>query len=196
VADAHPKSVEESGQGPGPHSTFGPSPTCERPPILRLMNTPQRIVAALGICAVIVIAPVAAEARPARNSALVIKLLSVTIAEHDHDIGPKGPSAGDWGTQRSALFNAVAQLGYRAHAVVGFDSGTMRLTGPRSGTVRQTTHLPGGTLLVRGPISLAAGGGILSPVVAGTGRYAGAKGTPSTSQMAAVRQQSTSTGSR
>jgi autotransporter-associated beta strand protein len=134
-------------------------------------------VLVLTLAAAVTAIPVAAQARPSRASARVIKLMSVSIRYIDHDVDPKGPSAGDWASSRTRLYNAVRQFGRAAGVLVGSDSGTMRLTGPRSATFRGTTNLPGGTLIVKGTIAFPAGGGLLFPVVGGTGNFAHAKGS-------------------
>jgi hypothetical protein len=141
------------------------------------VNGLQRIAVALGACVVIVVAPVASEARSTQNTWIVVQFKSVTVSERDHDVAPKGPSAGDWATERSVLYNASAWSGYPKGAKVGWDSGVARVTGPYSVTVRGTTHLPGGIVYFRGRMTSAGGPDTRVPVVGGTGRFAGAHGT-------------------
>jgi len=107
----------------------------------------------------------------------VIKLISVTTSAKETDRAPKGPSTGDTVHETSRLLNEVAQFGKPRQAVVGSDSAVQRLRlGPRSLTVNGTAELPGGTLLFRGKVERYARGGIVIPVVGGTGRYLGAEG--------------------
>jgi hypothetical protein len=107
----------------------------------------------------------------------VIQLLSTTTSEHLVDVAPKGASAGDRDQSTSQLRNAVAQFGKPKGAVVGSDSASQVLTSARSGTESGTTTLPGGVLKVKGVVRILRGGGIAVPVVGGSGRFAGAKGT-------------------
>ena len=133
----------------------------------RQMGTLQRVIVAAGACVVIVIAPVASEARSTQNTWLVLQFKSVTVSVRDQDVAPKGPSAGDWMSERSVLYNAFAsQLGYPKHAKVGWDSGVARLTSPHSVTARGTAHLPGGLVYFRGPLTSAGGPDTRVPVVA------------------------------
>jgi hypothetical protein len=125
---------------------------------------------------------VGALALPAAGSAradatLVIRLVSVTTSTRVDDRPPRGPTAGDKVFSTSRLRNAVAQFGKPRNAVVGSDRGTLTLTSANSVRIDVTARLPGGTLRVRGPLRTLANGGQRYPVVGGTGRFAGARGT-------------------
>jgi hypothetical protein len=129
----------------------------------------------LALAPVLVLA-VAAPAPAARDAeTLVIKLKSVTISSRVDDRAPKGPSRGDVMRGRSRLLNDVAQLGSKAGAAVGGDTFTITLSSPTAGAVDAVVSLPGGTLRVKGAGSLT--GATRFPVIGGTGRFAGARGT-------------------
>jgi hypothetical protein len=120
--------------------------------------------------------PVSAAAATAQ-APMTIQLISVATSDRVNDVPPRGPSRGDTSNQTSRLLNAVPQFGKPRNSVVGRDRATITLTGPSSGRIDGVTTLPGGTLVVRGAMRLQPGGGIVFPVVRGTGRYAGARGT-------------------
>jgi hypothetical protein len=142
------------------------------------MKELERLVAAVGICALVVVVPVASGGQAASRQ-VVVRFVAVNIVENiEHDVSPKGWSAGDWFRSRMNLFNLVPQFGRPASARVGTESLTVRGTGPRSGFVRGRTYIPGGSVIVKGSFRLRANGaGFLWPVAGGTGRFAGAKGT-------------------
>lgn len=107
----------------------------------------------------------------------VIRLVTVATSARETDRPPKGPSTGDTVHETSTLLNEVAQFGKPKSAVVGRDRAVQRLrVGPRSITVTGVATLPGGTLRFHGKVEPHARGGVVIPVVAGTGRYLGAKG--------------------
>lgn len=108
---------------------------------------------------------------------MTIRLVSVTTSDRLRDAPPAGPSRGDTSVQTSRLLNAVAQFGKPRGAVVGRDSATIRLTGPTSATIDGVATLPGGALTLRGAMRVGAGNALVFPVVRGTGRFAGARGT-------------------
>lgn len=128
--------------------------------------------------AVSVVAALAALAPAAASAAgpTTIQVVSVTIKATSTDKPPKGPSAGDTTVMRDKLVNAVAQYGKAKGAVVGSDSGTMRILSPTSARFDGIAHLPGGTLTLKGRIAAGPNQSIIIPVTAGTGRYAGASG--------------------
>ena len=68
----------------------------------------------------------------------------------------------------SVLRNAVKQLGRAKGAVVGHHYEVQTFTSPTTGTITTLVHLPGERFVPNA--------GTL-PVVGGTGRYAGARGT-------------------
>jgi hypothetical protein len=118
------------------------------------------------------LAPAAATAQ----GTTTIRLVSVGTSDRLRDAPPAGPSRGDASVQTSRLLNAAAQFGKPKGAVVGRDRATITLTGPSSATITGVATLPGGTLSLRGAMRVTAGG-LVFPVVRGTGRYAGARGT-------------------
>jgi hypothetical protein len=107
----------------------------------------------------------------------VIRLVSVTTSYTSVDVPPKAASAGDRQLFTSRLFNARPQFGRRKGVAVGSDRSTLRLTGIRSARLKTVARLPGGTLTVDGLLKAAAGGAVSVQVVAGTGTFAGARGT-------------------
>lgn len=129
---------------------------------------------AVAACA---LAAVVAPAAGAAQAPGVIRLVSVTTSIKEIDRPPRGASTGDSVRETSRLLNEVAQFGKPRRAVVGSDRAVQRLRlSPRSLTVDGVATLPGGTLRFRGTVERAAQGGIVIPVVAGTGRYLGARG--------------------
>jgi hypothetical protein len=102
---------------------------------------------------------------------MVIRLVSDTTSVRGRDVAPKGPSVGDSVFSTSRLRNAVAQFGRARGAIVGSDRGTARLVSATRATVDGVASLPGGTLHFRGRLRSTI------PVVGGTGRFAGARGT-------------------
>lgn len=129
-------------------------------------------LAAAAVAALVLSAPAGAAKPPE-----LIRLVSVTTSSKATDKAPKGPSTGDSVRETSRLLNEGAQFGKPAGAVVGGDRAVQRLSlGPRSITVNGVAVLPGGTLVFRGKVERYARGGVVIPVVAGTGRYLGAQG--------------------
>jgi hypothetical protein len=107
----------------------------------------------------------------------VIRLVSITTSESSIDVPPRNASVGDRQLFTSRLINARAQFGKPKGAVVGSDRGTISLTSAMSANIRTVVKLPGGTLTVSGLLRVAGKGGVSSAVVAGTGIFAGARGT-------------------
>jgi hypothetical protein len=132
---------------------------------------------------VTVLAGAVGTAATAAQGPATIRLVSVGTGERLRDTPPAGPSRGDASIQTSRLLNAVAQFGKPKGAVVGRDSATLTLTGPASATIAGGATLPGGTLLLRGVMRVAPGR-LVFPVVRGTGRYAGARGTVTVTALA------------
>jgi hypothetical protein len=135
----------------------------------------MRRVAVIAVSFVIasgVVVPAASASR-----VLVIKVRSVPIAGTytAKDVSPKGPSKGDRYSGRDTLLNAVQQFGRRSGAAVGTDRSTLALTGTTTGCVTGVANLPGGTILFKGCGHL--GVNVPTPVVGGTGAFAGARGT-------------------
>ena len=88
------------------------------------------------------------------------------------------------------MTNVVPQFRMAKGAVVGHDRGTTVVLGPLSQRLDSTTTLPGGTLRVKGLARIRADGALITliyPVVGGTGRFAGAKGTLTTIGTAGAR---------
>jgi hypothetical protein len=111
------------------------------------------------------------------RSTTTIRLLSVAGAYRYKDAAPKGLSAGDSVTGTDRLYDLAAQLGRRKGALVGSDSGTWKILSAKGAAAfRGVARLPGGTIFVKGRIALDASSGSL-PVVGGSGRFAGARGT-------------------
>lgn len=107
----------------------------------------------------------------------VIRLVSVTTSYSTVDVRPRLPSAGDRQLFTSRLLNARPQFGKPKGAVIGSDRSTMRLTTATSARLKTVAKLPGGTLTVDGPLRSAGNGAVSAQVVAGTGAFAGARGT-------------------
>lgn len=111
------------------------------------------------------------------DASLVVRLVSITTSNRVDDKPPGGPSAGDRIYTTSQLRNAVAQFGRRRNAIVGSDRGILTFTSGSTARADVTARLPGGTIRVRGRMTILAGGGQRYPVAGGTGRFAGARGT-------------------
>ncbi len=129
------------------------------------------VLAALGVAALTAAGPTAGAADPPAT----ISVISVTTKVVNHDAPPKGPSAGDTSVMKDKLVNAVAQYGKKKGAVVGSDSGTMRVLA-KSVRFDGKAVLPGGTLTLKGTVTRGPNNSIVIPVTAGTGTYAGATG--------------------
>jgi hypothetical protein len=132
---------------------------------------------------VTVLAGVVGTAAATAQGPTTIRLVSVGISDRLRDAPPAGPSRGDASVQTSRLLNAVAQFGKPKAAVVGRDSATLTLTGPTTAAIAGVATLPGGTLTLRGAMRVTPGG-LVFPVVRGTGRYAGARGTVTVTALA------------
>jgi hypothetical protein len=131
----------------------------------------------LGLALLAALVATTGAATATAQAPMTIQLTSVSTSDRSNDVPPRGPSRGDTSVQTSRLLNAVPQFGKPRNSVVGRDRATITLTGPTSARIEGVTTLPGGTLVVRGTLRLQPGGGIVFPVVRGTGRYAGARGT-------------------
>jgi hypothetical protein len=135
------------------------------------VKTLAAFVLALAVVAVLV-APASA-APPS-----VITLVSETTSESSVDAPPRKDSAGDRQLFTSRLLNARRQFGKPKGAAVGSDRGTLTLTSARSANLKTVAKLPGGTITTNGRLRAAAGDGAVAvAVVAGTGIFAGARGT-------------------
>lgn len=122
----------------------------------------------------------AAAAAPSAQAAAppaVIRLVSHTTSYASTDRKPKGASAGDSQVFTSRLENAAAQFGKPSGAVVGSDRSTLVLTAAGRARMRTVAKLPGGTIVVSGLLRSAGNGAVSVPVVSGTGRFDGARGT-------------------
>ena len=129
------------------------------------------VLGALGVAALAAAAPTAGAADPPAT----IQVVSISTKVVNHDAPPKGPSTGDTTVMKDKLVNAVAQYGKKKGAVVGSDSGTMRVLA-KSVRFDGKAVLPGGTLTLKGTVSRGPNKSIIIPVTAGTGDYAGASG--------------------
>ena len=106
----------------------------------------------------------------------VIRLLSITTADKSVDVKPKGRSAGDHENFASRLLNRQAQFGKKKGAVVGSDSGSLRLTKKMVPFFVTVAHLPGGTIRTQGALQPLADGAYRIAVVGGTGVFEGVHG--------------------
>ena len=112
-----------------------------------------------------------------QDSALTIRVVSIPNRTVEHDLPPKGmPNQGDKYTGTSILRNAAPQFGKPNGAVVGSDTYAITITSEQWATVKVQAKLPGGTVRVQGRTSLLLPS-IKVPVTGGTGRYAGARGS-------------------
>ena len=132
--------------------------------------------AATAAVAVTLVPPLASS-----KSAVVIRLVSITTSNRVQDKAPQGASPGDKVFTTSRLQNAVAQLGRPKGAVVGSDRATLTIRGSDSVLVDGSATLRGGTIRFHGLITSANTTRI--PVVGGTGRFAGARGTVTTAAL-------------
>jgi hypothetical protein len=132
----------------------------------------RRLAAAALVVAVpVALVPVLAQAK----STMVIRLVSITTSHSVKEEEPAGPSRGDTLVTTSRLENAVAQFGRAKGAVVGRDRGTFRFTDSVTGVADGVATLPGGTVRFHGVLRESDTGTI--PVTGGSGRYTGARGT-------------------
>jgi hypothetical protein len=106
-----------------------------------------------------------------------IRVTSVTLKLVTHDVGKKGASKGDTIVYRDRLLNAAAQFGKKQGALVGSDGGTLTFTSAHTARFDGNATLPGGTLTLRGVVTGVPGGGLIVPVVGGTGVFAHVHGT-------------------
>ena len=95
------------------------------------------------------------------------------------DKPPRGPSVGDRAVEATRLINEVPQWGKPVGAVVGRDRATFTIVDAKlTVAVDGVAFLPGGTLVLRGRLKAnRQRREIVAPVVRGTGRYAGARGS-------------------
>ena len=113
----------------------------------------------------------------ARSADMVIRVVSTATSVRTHDVAPKGPSAGDYVVLDDRLTNAVRQFGKRKGASVGSDHAVERLVPGGGLTIDGLARFPGGTVRFRGRVGVDAHGNATAPVVDGTGKYTGAHGT-------------------
>jgi hypothetical protein len=107
---------------------------------------------------------------------VVITVRSVTTYAVALDKDPKGEqNKGDRIVLRSRLSNVKAQFDKPRGAVVGTDRGTITFTSKTRIVVEGVAELPGGTIRFRGAGTFGENEPI--PVVGGTGRFSGARGT-------------------
>ena len=133
------------------------------------MSKQAALLAALGL----VLTPAAASAAAQQT----IAVTSVTVSLSRRDVGPTGTSAGDSVTYRDRLLNAAPQFGRRRGAVVGSDRGRLTYSTAHTATYKGTVTLPGGTMELAGSVYSTPAGGLVVPIVGGTGKYAYARGT-------------------
>jgi hypothetical protein len=131
-------------------------------------------LAVLVLLAGLVGAP-AAQARTQETR--VIKVVSISLEVVVNDTAPKQViNKGDMIGQRSKLLNPEAQFGMAKGVRVGSDRGVTTYTGPKSARFDGITNLPGGTLVLHGPITMRKGGVTAIRVAGGTGKFKGARG--------------------
>jgi len=106
---------------------------------------------------------------------MVIRLRSVTVASSFKDPLPTGPSKGDVYSGRFRLLNVVPQFGRAAGAAVGTEHSSLAITSRTTAVTHGVVSLPGGTITYGGRGRLGSSAPI--PVLGGTGRFAGARGT-------------------
>jgi hypothetical protein len=126
------------------------------------------LVAALALASV-------ASAPAAVTKTLVIRLKSITVGSAYSDRTPKGPSKGDVFRGRFRLLNVVPQFGQKAGARVGTEHSTLTFRTSTTASISGVVSLPGGTLTYRGTGRIGSSAPI--PVVSGTRRFAGARGS-------------------
>jgi len=141
---------------------------------------PALLVSLIAAAAVLLPSAAQAQQRP-----MVIQVISIAESLKAHDVPPKGPSAGDWVAMTDRLANAVARFGKPQNAIVGSDQATLKIQKPGVETLDGVAKLPGGTIVFRGRVTTGKGGSQIVPVVDGTGRFAGARGTVTISQIGA-----------
>ena len=131
------------------------------------MRRPLSVGAA--VAAVLCFAPVASPANPVQT----IQLISITTYSHQE---PTDAKSGDYSVDsRDDLMNATPQFGLKSGVRVGTDVGRFTYTPQHTATYSGVTHLPGGTVKVRG-MAFAHDGKVLIRVVGGSGKYKGASG--------------------
>ncbi|HEX4521535.1 MAG TPA: hypothetical protein VH063_18320 [Gaiellaceae bacterium] len=106
-----------------------------------------------------------------------IRVTSVTLAMSTHDAAPKGASKGDTVTYSDRLLNAGAQFGRKKGAKVGSDTGTLTYTSAHTAKFSGRAKLPGGTVILLGPVYTTSDGSIVVPVAGGTGKFSNVRGT-------------------
>ena len=127
------------------------------------------------LCALVLVLACTAAASATGDRTMVIRLKSLTVRIVPTDLPPKGLSKGDSYQGRFRLLNVVPQFGRKAGAAVGEEDEKLTLTSADTAVVVGTVTLPGGTLVYRGGGRI--GSSVPIPVVRGTGRFAGARGT-------------------
>jgi hypothetical protein len=128
--------------------------------------------------AILACVAVVSPASGAETQLAKFQLVTKPISTRTTDAPPKGPSVGDKLHERTRLFNEVPQFGKPARAAVGHDRGTYTVVSRTTVRVEGVTTLPGGTLVLRGILRTnLRRQELTAPVVAGTGRFAGARGT-------------------
>jgi hypothetical protein len=106
-----------------------------------------------------------------------ILVTSVTVKMSSHDSAPKGVSKGDTVTSSDRLLNAAAQFGQKRGSTIGSDVGTLTFTSAHTAVFSGHATLPGGTLILSGPVYTTSNGSIVIPVAGGTGKFANVRGT-------------------
>ena len=133
----------------------------------------RALTAVAGLAACLAVFTAGAQAAGSQT----IRITSVTVKMVTHDVGPKGASKGDTITYADRLLNAAAQFGKTKGARVGSDSGKLTFTSAHTATFAGKATLPGGTLTLSGAVIGLTNGGLLIPVVGGTGVFDHVTGT-------------------
>jgi len=135
----------------------------------------------LALAAIVAAAP--ASAASSRSDRTVIRLVSTATSIQEHDVAPKGTSAGDWVAGNDKLTNAAAQFGKPKGALVGSDRAVFRYVRQGLVTLTGTAKLPDGNIRTKGRVRVRSGSRYVIPVVGGTGHYASARGSVTVTNM-------------
>ena len=142
---------------------------------------PRRALGAVlllaSILAALLTSAVASAPAAAATPPTLIRLVSVTTAESSVDVKPQKASPGDHESFASRLLNERPQFSRKKGAVVGSDSGTLRLTKQMVAVFKVVARLPGGTIRVEGTLKPVGKGGYAIAVVGGTGLFEGVHGS-------------------
>jgi hypothetical protein len=150
------------------------------------MEARRAVVVALSLAA-IAAGPAGGVAAKASHEShvLVIRVRSVETAQQLRDVAPRGIRAGHFSkgdtiVLHDRLVSLAPQLGRPAGVTIGTDVSTITFTGPMAATIAGRATFPAGSVRFRGAVSYpVAKPSLVLRVVAGTGAYAGVRGTVS-----------------